>query len=457
VSGSKPTPTASIPAQQSAPTQSNPDLERELEELEAEAEVTARRTTRTRQQWGWIGAGLIFMSSLLCGGFFAAYVGWQMVSSELLAPSPGVVESIAAAPSPAPPQVYFVVTATSEPVIVPSGIAESLPSDPNRFPVAVTPTPDHSLPLAPQVSATGAQVPGGQLSVLPQQPALPVETMQPILPMAEPPPFDMQMEIPTRRPTPVLDIPTSTPSAADLEPPPTQAPTFAGPPLVLFSAKDSTLISGECTTVSWNVENVRAVYYENLGVDGQGEKRECVRDRPGLYTLAVVFASGDTRIYTTTVDVVFPTPSPMPTATFTDIPPPTPTWTPEAPTATPTPNVQYGVKLDASASTLTCVPGQPCVVELYLTNTGSAIDNLSIQFVEAGPWQARVCRLDGVCSDNLLTLVSMGPGNTGVVRLQVTVPDSSPHSESGYRLQAFSDGSGKSAQSSVVSLRAVKQ
>jgi hypothetical protein len=454
VSGGNRTADAAVPMQRTAASQLDPDIDTALEDLAAETEATVSRATRARRQWGWIGAGLIFMSSLMCGGFFAAYIGWQMISSELLAPAPGVVDTVAAAPPAAQPQFYFVVTATSEPL--PENQLGAAPQavDAAQYPAAVTPTPDAfgaAIPLPPGVEALPAVQNPAQM----QQPLPQAEPAQIILPPAQPPVLDMQLEIPTRRPTPVLDIPTSTPGPVDGEPGATATPAFVGPPLVLFSAKDSALVAGECTMVSWNVENVRAVYYENLGVDGHGEKRECVRDKPGLYTLAVVFPSGDTRIYTTTVDLIIPTSTPMPTPTFTDVPPATPTWTPEAPTATPTPNVQYGVRLDVSSTTLTCSPGQTCETDLLVTNTGSAIDNLSIQFVEAGPWQARFCRLDGVCSNSVLTLVNMGPGNTGVIRLQITVPDSTPYTESGYRFQASSDGSGKAVQSPVVLLRAV--
>lgn len=447
---------ANVPLQRHNPAPPDHDINAALEELTTETEATERRSTRARRQWGWIGAGLIFMSSLMCGGFFAAYIGWQMISSELLAPAPGVVDTVAAAPPPAQPQFYFVVTATSEPMPESQLGAAPQALDSTQFPAAVTPTPDAigaAIPLPPGVEALPAVQNPAQM----QQPAPQAVPAQISLPPVQPPVLDMQLEIPTRRPTPVLDIPTSTPGPGDGDPATTATLAYVGPPLVLFSAQDSALVAGECTMVSWNVENVRAVYYENLGVDGHGEKRECVRDKPGLYTLAVVFPSGDTRIYTTTVDLIIPTSTPMPTPTFTDVPPATPTWTPEAPTATPTPDVQYGVRLDVATTTLSCSPGQSCEADLMVTNTGSAIDNLSIQFIEAGPWQARFCRLDGVCSDTVLTLVNMGPGNTGVVRLQISVPDNSPYTDSSYRFRASSDGSGKSVQSPVISLRAVGQ
>lgn len=424
------------------------------DELDAEPLPSPRRQTRT--QWGWIGAGLIFMSSLLCGGFFAAYIGWQMVSSDLLAPLPGGVDTVAAAPTAPPAQLYFVVTATSEPVIVVNPppqqqmdpAPQSLPNDPARYPAAVTPTPN-GLSAATDLQPQGS---GGidQVVVLPPQAVAPPPSMA----ATDTPVFDMQLAIPTRRPTPVLDIPTSTPAPQLLEPSATPVP-FVGPPLVLFSAADSALIAGECTMVRWTVENVRAVYYENLGVNGQGERRECVRDKPGEYVLTVVLPSGQTQLYTTTVELIIPTNTPMPTPTFTDVPPPTPTWTPEAPPATPTPNVTYGVSLQAASNRFECAVGDTCTVDVYVTNSGTAIDNLTVRVTEAGPWYGRLCRMDGVCGDKSLTLVNMGPGNSAVLRFTVTVASPTDFRESAYRLQAVSDGSGQTTGSGAVSVLVV--
>ncbi|OUC06120.1 hypothetical protein RY27_22985, partial [Litorilinea aerophila] len=63
--------------------------------------------------WTWLGAALIFAVSLLCGGAFAAYVGWQLVNSNLIAgellrlPSePGRVDHLASGPAPGLPPIY---------------------------------------------------------------------------------------------------------------------------------------------------------------------------------------------------------------------------------------------------------------------------------------------------------------------------------------------------------------
>jgi hypothetical protein len=273
----------------------------------------------------------------------------------------------------------------------------------------------------------------------------------------EPTPIlNFELAVPTRRPTPFLDIPTSTP-AADASP--TLAPTDTPPPplgtpIVVFYAEDKTMEPGDCTNVYWHVENVKAVYYENMGVDGRGQHEECVRDDAGNYNLMVILQNGATQMYTVTVGVVEPTDTPAPTPTRTEEPLPTPTWTPSIPTATPTPEPSYGTKLEASGNTnLSCARGSTCEMDFYVGNTGSAIDNVTVRFTEAASWPRQLCRLDGVCSESQMTLVDMGLSSTGVVRLRITVPpDASPDTMT-YRLQAVSERSGGSATSTIVTIQ----
>jgi hypothetical protein len=229
-------------------------------------------------------------------------------------------------------------------------------------------------------------------------------------PSAPTPSFDIQMEVPTRRPTPLLNIPTSTPGADETTTTPTLQPTVTpmpplGTPVVIFYAKDKTMKPGECTTVYWTVENVKAVYYENSGVDGRGEKEQCVDDDSSDYNLLVVMPNGVSEMYTVTVNVVAPTDTPAPTPTRTEEPIPTTTWTPEVPTATSTPSTQFGVRLEAADDTeIRCVRGSTCNLDLYAANLGNAIDNITILFTEASSWPRQLCRLDSVCSDSQMTL-----------------------------------------------------
>ena len=112
------------------------DINQALNTLSAEVKAGEVAHQRSRRRWGWIGAGLIFMSSLLCGGVFAGYIGWQLVSSDLNPTQPGTVDTLAAAAAPAQPQVYLIVTMTSTPAAPGQAAAPGV-----AYPQAVTPPP----------------------------------------------------------------------------------------------------------------------------------------------------------------------------------------------------------------------------------------------------------------------------------------------------------------------------
>jgi hypothetical protein len=444
-----------------------------------------------RQKWSWIGAAMIFVSVLMCGGIFAVYVGWQIANTSYVASPPGSVDTLSSA---AQPQIYLVVTATSEPQTDAVAAAqnpaeqpqaatgENQPAqavDPGQLPQAVTPTPMSAGPggsgpngqdgtsqdsAADNLTGQGPQDPGvnnpdnGEFS---QPQTEQPESQQPPVqqPQAQDPSLDaLQLEIPTRRPTPVLDIPTSTPMPPNddvqitepisVEPPPPQ-----GTPMVLFSAADDILQSGECTTITWNVENVRAVYFDSHGVDGQGEREVCMRDRTSNYVLTVMHLDGNPHYFTQTIEYLAPTPTPTPTYTFTPEPELTPTWTPIPPTSTPTPDIQYGVHLASqSGQTVACTPDSECEVNLMVTNSGSDIDNIAVELSNSGAWSAQICRPDGVCGSPSLLLSGMGPGNTALVRLLVQVPSLEATQDQNYVLRALSEGSGKTIGSNPLQI-----
>ncbi len=409
-------------------------LQRDIEEMEAELQAAYVSKRKSRRRWGWIGAIAIFVSSLVCGSTFAGYVGWRLVGADLFTVAPGAVDTVAAAPTPAQPQVYLIVTATGE--AQPEQAAATAPTNGGQilpvFPAAVTPTPG------------GAFVSGSQAGLPAQSGPIVLATS----------PINMQLEVPTRRPTPILDLViagTPTPEAsATLTPTPTPA---LGTPAVIFAAHDAALEEGDCTIVSWHVENVRAVYYENLGVDGHGEQEECIRDKPGDYTLTVVLPNGATQYYTTTVALIRPTETPTPTPTFPPEVIPTATWTPIVPTNTPTPDYQYGVLLATeSGNRAACQAGGACRIGLLITNTSIVLDNISISVVNAGKWPRKLCRMDGVCSDAKLTLASVGPGNTALVYFSVEIPPDASSQTEAYVVRALSEGSQGAAGSDAITL-----
>lgn len=420
-----------------------------------------------RRRWAWVGAGMIFLSVLTCGALFAAYAGWGYVQSALNNQRQnGQVSSVASAAQPASQPLFVVLTATSAP---PPPTMTPLPVDavaaqPNAltpalaFPPAVTATPAPGNLTAPAANDPAAApiivVDPQQVGSSPINPAL-APTLDPALgdPANSAPNVDVGLIIPTRRPTPVFDLPTSTPVSTEPPPPPTATPTPLGTPFIVFGAAQPILPKGQCTMVSWNVQNVKEVYYENLGVDGRGQKEECIDDENVTYSLVVVLPDGNTKLYTTTVQILLPTPTIAPTPTFTEVPVFTPTWTPMPPTPTPTLNVRYGVALSVNGgSSQHCNVGGQCDIGLLVTNTGDTIDTLVVRTVQSGSFSPMLCRGDGVCAGGELTILNVGPSNTAFIVLRLTVPaDAAPQTVS-YTYQAVSAGSNGQVSSSAADI-----
>ncbi len=407
----------------------------------------------SRPTWAWAGAAAIFAAVLLLGGSWAAYIGWQLVSQEQLLTSrqPGQINTLANAPTQAP--AIIVVTAISEQPTSASSVpvpdagqpAVNPPADANdnaqSFPAAVTPTP-----IVVQPPAASDQ----------QPPAQPVPTDAPaniLLPTttgsnadaATPVPLiNVLVEVPTRRATPEFDLPTSTAVPLDDTATPLPTPTLEilGTPVVIFGPDLSAIGPGECTNVRWHVENVREVYYDNIAAFGDGSERECVDEEPESYALRVHFADGQTKIYTATINIAWPTPTITPTPVFTPEPIATPTWTQVPPTLSPTPVVVYGVSLRLNDSNRqSCVTGVDCEIAVLATNMGDKPDTLSVEIQQRGAGSAWLCRQDGVCAEQRLSLSNVGAGNTAFIVLRLTLPADSAGTVQTYTLRAISDGS----------------
>ena len=209
--------------------------------------------------------------------------------------------------------------------------------------------------------------------------------------------------------------------------------------------------------VRWNVQNVREVYYENLPMNGQGEREECIKDEDETYTLMVVLSNGSPQIYTTTVSYLPPTPTPTNTPVFTPEPVFTPTWTPEPPTPTAPPNLFYAVNLAVNGpSEISCAAGQTCDVGLLATNGGSGVDNISVMMLASDTFPIVLCRPDGVCGAGSVPINNMGAGNTAYVVARVSVPaDAATQTRGAATFQARSDGSGGVVTSSQVGVTVV--
>lgn len=393
-----------------------------------------------RRRWGWLGAGLILATVVLCGAFTALYTGWEWVNRRLPENiAAGRIDTLAAPATAAAPPVFVVMTATPQAtpppaVVAPGASATSAPSAGLQFPEAVTPTP---ITIVPAAGAPGATLP--PVAGVEEGNATPL--------------VDVALLVPTRRPTPEFDLPTSTPLPLLPTETPSATPAPLGTPVVIFAPANPTLPKGECTLVRWNVMNVREVYYENLPMSGKGERRECMDDHNEIYTLLVILGDGQSQVYTTTVAYLPPTPTITPTPSFTPEPEFTPTWTPAAATATPVPDVGYGAGLVVNGSTeLVCAAGQSCDIGLLVSNTGSGTDSLVVMVTGAGAFPLQLCRPDGICGDSL-PIPAIGPANTASVAGRVSVPaGAAPGTTTSYSFQAFSEGSGRGVSSAPVSV-----
>lgn len=84
-------------------------------------------------------------------------------------------------------------------------------------------------------------------------------------------------------------------------PPPTAVPTPVGPQINFFADR-TTIAVGECVNLGWDVENVREVYYQDMGVAGQGSRQECP-EYNSTYTLRVVTQTGESLSRSITITV----------------------------------------------------------------------------------------------------------------------------------------------------------
>lgn len=91
--------------------------------------------------------------------------------------------------------------------------------------------------------------------------------------------------------------PTAAPVATTAPGQPT--PTYA-PMSISFYADDYAVYPGGCTTVHWDVEGIKQVYYQNQGVTGHESRHECIRVDT-TFTLKVITLDDQTIIKTITI------------------------------------------------------------------------------------------------------------------------------------------------------------
>ena len=272
---------------------------------------------------------------------------------------------------------------------------------------------------------------------------------------------DAVVSTPTRRPTPTFEVPTSTPIPGSIPGSVSnQTATPTGPqptPVVEFTVGNKTLYPGGCTIASWNVQNVRAVFFNETGVDGRGERRICIDNADMTVTLSVLLLDGTARTYPLTVALILPTSTPTATPTFTPVLTPTATWTPVGtPTITPVP-ARYGTTLTVEGgSQRTCAAGAVCVINLGVANTGNLADEIFVVMVQNAAWPVQICRQDNSCAGSSISL-GVSPGGSLPVQLRITVPSNATGQVAEYRFQSESGNSGHTAKSDITPVRVTVQ
>jgi 4-amino-4-deoxy-L-arabinose transferase-like glycosyltransferase len=76
-------------------------------------------------------------------------------------------------------------------------------------------------------------------------------------------------------------------------------------PSITFSADDAAITEGACTQLRWEVENVREVYLDGVGVVGQGDLEVCPTATTS-YELGVILQDGQTAVNRVKVEVTSP-------------------------------------------------------------------------------------------------------------------------------------------------------
>lgn len=110
---------------------------------------------------------------------------------------------------------------------------------------------------------------------------------------------------------PVIDappLPTPAPTPTPL-PTPTPAPAA---PVLQFSANPTVIAQGECATLSWNVQNIQAVWvypvgqpYSQFPVTGQGSRQVCP-SQTTTYEMRVLLTNGVVHTQQITIQVTIP-------------------------------------------------------------------------------------------------------------------------------------------------------
>ena len=195
----------------------------------------------------------------------------------------------------------------------------------------------------------------------------------------------------------MIPLPATATATATVAPPTTAAPsptpTSTSQPgstpvaSVRFWADPETVQAGDCTTLQWRVDQVRAVFFNGTPVTGQGAQAVCPCE-PQTHTLRVQYQDGRWEEFPLTVSVTgtcgagtgssaLATPRPV-----TLTPTPQPTRTPVVPTAqadaiaTPTPTPSATPTIERMAAPVRESPLQTPVPDVDLSEEPFAVEDV---------------------------------------------------------------------------------
>jgi len=202
------------------------------------------------------------------------------------------------------------------------------------------------------------------------------------------------MQDPISATVPLTTTPTLTPTATSTPTPTsTPLPTSTPNPNVRFWADKTDLTAGECTTLYWQTNNILAIFFDNVGVSGDGERAFCPCETEShtlrvkyldstsenfVITLNVTGQCGVTPTSTSTVSPGEPTSdaaTATPRPTFT----PSPTALPENPSVTPSEETDIATataSTGAQPATLTATATTQAVTQGDVPDTPQASGTL---------------------------------------------------------------------------------
>ncbi|MBN2391328.1 MAG: hypothetical protein JXR84_11415 [Anaerolineae bacterium] len=184
-----------------------------------------------------------------------------------------------------------------------------------------------------------------------------------------------EMHGPISATVPFTTTPTLTPTATSTPTPTsTPLPTSTPNPNVQFWADKTDLTAGECATLYWQTNNILAIFFDNVGVYGDGERAFCPCETES-HTLRVKYLDSTTEDFVITLNVTGQCGvTPTSTSTLSPKEPvsdgatatPRPTFTPSPTLLTENPTVTASAEADIATATAS-TEAQPAILTATAT------------------------------------------------------------------------------------------